>query len=99
MQILPGEQSHSDITPDVLALDETALSAVVDPWERARLAAELAAHLHQRSLAVLAVRRGAVHELVVKLGTAPSRVARFLGLTPTRVSQLVTAAVKGGEAR
>ncbi len=99
MQILPGEQSHSDITPDVLALDETALSAVADPWERARLADELAAQLQKRSMAVLAVRRGAVHELVVKLGAAPSRVARFLGLTPTRVGQLVTAAIKGGDAR
>jgi hypothetical protein len=105
MQIVPGQRVGDDNATTVLALDEVTLRAVSDPWERARLAAELATHLQQRSAAVLDVRRDAVHELVVKLGAAPSRVARYLGLTPTRIGQLVGATPRdrangrGGDAR
>ena len=91
MRIVPGQKDEDEaaITPEVLVLDEAALRAVTDPWERARLAAELATHLQQRATAVLDVRRDAVRELVVKWGAARSRVARYLGLTPTRIGQLV----------
>lgn len=89
MQIVPVQRLEGETTHDLLALDETALRAVTDPWERARLAAELAAHLQKRATAVLDVRRDAVRELVMKLGAARSRVARYLGLTPTRIGQLV----------
>lgn len=94
MQIVPGQQVEGARAQDVLALDEAALRAVTDPWERARLAAELAAQLQERSTVVLNVRRDAVRELVVKLEAAPSRVARHLGLTTTRIGQLVRATTR-----
>jgi hypothetical protein len=90
MRIVPGQRPEGEgAYDDMLTLDETTLRAVADPWERARLADALAAHLQQRSAAVLDVRRDAVRELVVKLGAARSRVARYLGLTPSRIGQLV----------
>ena len=107
MQILPGQRGGGDTATSALAnLDEATLRAVSDPWERARLATELAVHLQQRSAAALDVRRDAIHELVVKVGAARSCVARFLGVTPTRIGQLVGATAQrnrvgcqGGDAR
>jgi hypothetical protein len=54
MRIVPGQKDEDEaaITPEVLVLDEAALRAVTDPWERARLAAELATHLQQRATSV-----------------------------------------------
>ncbi|GIF08880.1 hypothetical protein [Actinoplanes siamensis] len=105
MQIIPVQHPDGEAAHDVLTLDEAALRAVTDPWKRARLADELAAHLQQRFVAVLDVRRDAVHELVIQLGTARSRVARYLGLSATRIGQLLTSrtvsraarTAKGGE--
>jgi len=73
----------------MLALDEAALRAVSDPWERARLASDLAAQLQARSAELFDVRRDAVRELVLRRGEKQSRVARYLGMSPARVNQLV----------
>lgn len=95
-QMLPGQSGGSDIAPNLLALhlavDETALNAIPDPWERARVAAELLDHLQQRSAVVMTVRRDAVHELVTKVGATHSKVAELVGLTKARITQLVRAA-------
>ncbi len=94
MQIVPAQRAGDDSAPKLLALDEAALRAVSDPWERARLAAALLSDLHERAAVALEVRRDAVHELVVKRATSKSRVARFLGITPSRVGQLLASVPK-----
>lgn len=76
-------------TTPATAVSEADLLAVADLWERARLAGELAAELQARAAAVLGVRRDAVHVLVQR-GEKQSRIARYLGMSPTRVNQLVT---------
>lgn len=96
--VVPG-QCAVGCSAEVLAADEAALRAVSDPWERARLAASLVAELQRRSAVALAVRREAVHELVVLAGAARSRVARWLGLTPSRIGQLLAAARPEGGVR
>ena len=90
MQIVPSQRVGSDngaTTP--LAPDEAALRAVSDPWERARLASERAAQLQDRAAELFILRRDAVRELVLRRGEKQSRVARFLGMSPARINQLV----------
>lgn len=91
MQIVPSQRGgdDSDSATKMLALDEAALRAVSDPWERARLASELAAQLQARTTKLFGVRRDAVGELVLGLGKKQSDVARHLRMSPARVSQLV----------
>jgi hypothetical protein len=79
------------------AVDEAALLAVTDPWERARQATELAGHLQRLSNAVLRIRREAVCELVAG-GTPPAHVARYIGRTRARVSQLLESSRRDGAA-
>lgn len=72
------------------AVSEVDLLAVTDLWERARLAGELAKQLQAGVAAALGVRREAVRALV--LGGEPQRhVARHLGMSPTRVNQIIGA--------
>jgi protein involved in temperature-dependent protein secretion len=89
MQIVAGQRVGDDSATRTLALDEAALRAVSDPWERARLATELAAQLQARSAEVFDVRRDAVRELVLRRGETRTRVARYLGMSPARIGQLV----------
>jgi DNA-directed RNA polymerase specialized sigma subunit len=87
MQIVPGQRSGRDIA--VLKVDEAALRAVPDPWERARQANVLAEVLRRLSAAVLDVRRQAVLQLVVQQQVPQAQVARHLGMSGTRISQIV----------
>ena len=98
MQIVPGQRVGGDSATKMLALDEAALRAVSDPWERARLASELAAQLRARSAELFDVRRDAVRELVLHHGETQSHVARVLGMSPARVYQLVGRARLAGVA-
>jgi hypothetical protein len=88
MQIVPGQRVGGNSATKMLTLDEAALRAVSDPWERARLASDLAAQLRARSAELFDVRRDAVRELV-RRGEKQSRVARYLGMSPARVNQLI----------
>lgn len=90
MSIVPIEAGDT-VGHTTGVLDEVALAAVTDPWERARLAAELASHLRRRSATALKLRREAVRELVSKPGVTQCHVADYLGLTPTRINQLLAA--------
>lgn len=74
-------------TPNTAA-DEVDLLAVADLWERARLAGELAKQLQASVATALGVRREAVRALVLG-GEPQSRVARHLGVSPTRVNQII----------
>jgi len=75
--------------PVHLAINETVLLTSADPWERARQASLLMKLLQQLSTAVGEVRKQAVHELVTKHRAPKSRVARHIGVTPTRIDQIV----------
>jgi predicted XRE-type DNA-binding protein len=76
--------------PSLTALDVTALQNVTDPWHRSRLAEESAKQLRALVALALEIRRDAVRELVDKHGAHHDRVARHLGVSRARVSQLVT---------
>lgn len=76
--------------PSLAPFDVTALQNVTDPWSRSRLAEESAKHLRALVAFALQVRREAVRELVDKHGAQHDRVARHLGVSRARVSQLVT---------
>ena len=93
MTIVPVQQGDSSpptpLVPVQLAIDETVLVSSADPWERARQASLLLKLLQQLSTAVREVRKQAVHELVNKHRAPKSRVARHIGVTPTRIDQLV----------
>lgn len=89
MQIVAGQPVDDGSATTMLALNEAALRAVSDPWERARLASELAAQLQARSAELFDVRRDAVSELVLRRGETRTRVARHLGMSPARVGQLL----------
>ena len=77
-------------TPSPAPLDVTALQDVADPWHRSRLAEESAKQLRALVALALQIRRDAVRELVDKHGAHHTRVARHLGVSRARVSQLVT---------
>ena len=72
-----------------LTFDPAALYAVTDPWQRARLADELADQLRQLSAVVFDVRRAAVRELVEERQARRSQVARHLGKSAARICQLL----------
>ena len=78
-------ETASLTTPDV-----TALQDVADPWHRSRLAEESAKQLRALVALALKIRRDAVRELVDQHGAHHTRVARHLGVSRARVTQLVT---------
>ncbi len=98
MQILAGQHVDDSSATTTLIPDEVALRALSDPWERARLASELAAQLQARSARFFDLRRDAVGELVLHRGETRTRVARHLGMSPARVGQLVTSIRTSAEA-
>lgn len=90
LSVPPASSRREAGTPLVpLALDKTALLQVTDPWHRCRLADELAKNLRMLADMALQVRGDAVRELINKHGARPSRVATHLGVSKTRIGQLV----------
>jgi len=79
---------------DALALpiDHDELQQITDPWRRSQLADALAKHLGHVAAAVLQIRDGAVRELVSEHRTPQAHVARHLGVSKTRINQVITRA-------
>jgi hypothetical protein len=79
--------------PDVpktsgLLLDESVLLTLTDPVERARTANEIAGRLQLAVQFVLQVRRDALREAANR-GTPRPELARHIGVTASRVGQLL----------
>jgi len=112
MSIVPALRPvNQPDTPETsrLLLDESVLLTLTDPVERARTANEIAGRLQQAVQFVLQVRRDALRE-AADLGTSRPELARHIGVTASRVGQLLTEGrraatrahcqrVMGGEAR
>jgi DNA-directed RNA polymerase specialized sigma subunit len=91
LSVLPTSQREPSDPPALLTLDQAALLDVADPWRRSQLADELVKQLRALASVVLQIRSEAVRELVHQHGAPRSRVARHLGVSRARVSQLVSA--------
>ena len=90
MTIVPAHpQPVATPSPTSLTVDRAAALLDLDPWERARQAHVLVELLQRLSGVVLDLRRQAIRELVDKHQAPKAQVARHIGVTPTRVGQLV----------
>src|SRR5262245_13611224 len=91
MEIFPAQNTGtaSPLPPTSLTVDERALREITDPWQRAEQAAAPAGILKTLSKVVLGLRRQAVHELVQDHKQPKAKVARHIGVSTTRVCQMV----------
>jgi len=74
--------------PAALTFDPPALMQM-DVWERASRTANLVEILHQLYGAALTLRHQAVRELVERHSASKAHVARHIGVSPTRINQIL----------
>lgn len=79
--------AHSDALLSPITHDE--LRKITDPWRRSELAEALVKQLETITAAVLQIRDGAVRELVSQHRTSQAKVARHLGVSKTRINQVI----------
>lgn len=89
MHIVPVPPVGGSVDSLTLSHVDASLTAVPDPWERARRASQLIDALRHLSRAVFGVRRDAVRELVEEHRASKALVARELGVSHARVHQLL----------
>jgi predicted XRE-type DNA-binding protein len=94
LSVVPKEPPKRGDALTLPTLDQAELRRITDPWRRSQLADALVKQLAMLSSAALRIRSEAIRELIKQHRTSQARIARHLGMSRTRVGQLVTASCR-----
>lgn len=92
MSIVPVDVGRG--LADTINASCVPLAAVTDPWDRALRANQVVAALQKLASIAISIRRAAVLELAAEHGATPRSLASHLGVSKTRVLQLLEGAAR-----